>query len=79
MEKTKEPKEAKDPKKEINKEKLKALQLTLDKIDKEYGKGTIMKMGDKPSVDVSIISSGSIGLDYALGIGGFPRGRVIEI
>ncbi len=63
----------------INKEKLKALQLTLDKIDKDYGKGTIMKMGDKAVADVPSISSGSISLDMALGVGGFPRGRVIEI
>ncbi|PLX14555.1 MAG: recombinase RecA [Marinilabiliales bacterium] len=63
----------------INKEKLKALQLTLDKIDKDYGKGTIMKMGDKAIADVPSISSGSISLDMALGVGGFPRGRVIEI
>jgi len=65
--------------KEVNKEKLKALQLTLDKIDKEYGKGTIMKMGDKAIVDVPSISSGSISLDIAMGVGGFPRGRVSEI
>ncbi|MGM0409053.1 MAG: recombinase RecA [Bacteroidota bacterium] len=64
---------------DINKEKLKALQLTLDKIDKDYGKGTIMKMGDKAVADVPSISSGSISLDIALGVGGFPRGRVIEI
>jgi len=64
---------------DINKEKLKALQLTLDKIDKDYGKGTIMKMGDKAVADVPSISSGSISLDMALGVGGFPRGRVIEI
>lgn len=63
----------------INKEKLKALQLTLDKIEKGYGKGTIMKLGDKAIADVPSISSGSISLDLALGIGGFPRGRVIEI
>lgn len=63
----------------INKEKLKALQLTLDKIDKDYGKGTIMKMGDQAIVDVPSISTGSIALDMAIGIGGFPRGRVIEI
>ena len=66
-------------KKEVNQEKLKALQLTMDKIDKDYGKGTIMKMGDKAVVDVPTISSGSIALDYALGVGGYPRGRVIEI
>lgn len=65
--------------KEVNKEKLKALQLTLDKIDKEYGKGTIMKMGDKAISDVPAISTGSISLDIALGVGGFPRGRVTEI
>ncbi len=66
-------------KKEINKEKLKALQLTIEKIDKDYGKGTIMRMGDVPANDVPVISTGSIGLDMALGIGGYPRGRVIEI
>ena len=63
----------------ISKEKLKALQATLDKIDKDYGKGTIMKMGDKAIIDVPSISSGSIALDIALGVGGYPRGRVIEI
>ncbi len=63
----------------INKEKLKALQLTLDKIEKGYGKGTIMKLGDKPVENIPFISSGSIALDVALGIGGYPRGRVIEI
>jgi recombination protein RecA len=62
-----------------NKEKLKALQLTLDKIEKGYGKGTIMKMGDTAILDVPVIPSGSIGLDVALGVGGYPRGRVIEI
>jgi recombination protein RecA len=61
------------------KEKLKALQLTLDKIEKGYGKGTIMKLGDNAIEDVMIIPSGSIGLDVALGVGGYPRGRVIEI
>lgn len=61
------------------KEKLKALQVTLDKIEKDYGKGTIMKMGDQTVADVAIISSGSISLDIALGIGGYPRGRVVEI
>ncbi len=63
----------------VNKEKLKALQLTLDKIEKSYGKGSIMRMGDKPVEEVPAISSGSIGLDVALGIGGYPKGRVIEI
>ncbi|MGB0185623.1 MAG: recombinase RecA [Flavobacteriaceae bacterium] len=59
--------------------KLKALKLTLDKLDKAYGKGTVMKMSDAPVVDVDVISSGSLGLDLALGVGGYPRGRVIEI
>jgi len=62
-----------------NKEKLKALQLTLDKIEKGYGKGTIMKLGDDAIENVMVIPSGSIGLDVALGIGGYPRGRVVEI
>ena len=76
---TKDVKEQKNTKVEINKEKLKALQLTLDKIDKDYGKGTILKMGDRAIVQVPSISTGSIALDNALGIGGYPRGRVIEI
>ncbi len=59
--------------------KLKALKLTLDKLDKAYGKGTVMKMSDQAVVDVDAISSGSLGLDIALGVGGYPRGRVIEI
>ena len=59
--------------------KLKALKLTLDKLDKAYGKGTVMKMSDAPVIDVDVISSGSLGLDIALGVGGYPRGRVIEI
>ncbi|MCT4665941.1 MAG: recombinase RecA [Flavobacteriales bacterium] len=59
--------------------KLKALKLTMEKLDKTYGKGTIMKLGDSPVVDVEPISTGSIGLDVALGIGGFPKGRIIEI
>ncbi|HLV14522.1 MAG TPA: recombinase RecA [Xanthomarina sp.] len=59
--------------------KLKALKLTLDKLDKAYGKGTVMKMSDQAVVDVESISSGSLGLDIALGVGGYPRGRVIEI
>jgi recombination protein RecA len=59
--------------------KLKALQLTLDKLDKTYGKGTVMKMGDKAIEEVETISSGSLGIDLALGVGGYPRGRVIEI
>ena len=59
--------------------KLKALKLTLDKLDKAYGKGTVMKMSDAPVVDVDVIPSGSLGLDVALGVGGYPRGRVVEI
>ena len=59
--------------------KLKALKLTLDKLDKAYGKGTVMRMSDAPVVDVEVTSSGSLGLDIALGVGGYPRGRVIEI
>ncbi|MAV05149.1 recombinase RecA [Flavobacteriaceae bacterium] len=59
--------------------KQKALQLTLDKLDKAYGKGTVMKMGDSVAQEVESISSGSLTLDYALGVGGYPKGRVIEI
>jgi len=62
-----------------NKEKLKALQLTMEKLDKTYGKGTIMKMGDNPIDNIAVIPSGSITLDYALGINGYPKGRVVEI
>src|SRR5665647_849338 len=65
--------------KEINKEKLKALEITLGKIEKDFGKGTIMKLGDHAIDNIQVISTGSIGLDAALGIGGIPRGRVIEI
>src|SRR6188768_2509323 len=61
------------------KEKLKALQLTLDKLEKTYGKGTVMKLDDQKVMDVPAISTGSLGLDIALGIGGIPRGRVTEI
>ncbi len=59
--------------------KLKALKLTLDKLDKTYGKGSVMKLGDSVVEDVDVIPSGSLGLDVALGVGGYPRGRVIEI
>ena len=59
--------------------KLKALQATIDKIEKDFGKGTIMKLGDQPQYDVQVIPSGSVALDHALGIGGYPRGRIIEI
>ncbi len=65
--------------KNINTEKLKALNLTLEKIEKSYGKGTIMKMGDKAIENVPSISSGSLALDIALGVGGYPRGRVVEV
>jgi recombination protein RecA len=59
--------------------KLKALKLTLDKLDKTYGKGTVMKMGDAAVVDTEVIPTGSLGLDVALGVGGYPKGRVVEI
>ena len=59
--------------------KLKALQLTLDKLDKTYGKGTVMKLGDRAVEEVETISSGSLGLDLALGVNGYPKGRIIEI
>ncbi len=62
-----------------NPEKLKALQLTLDKLEKSYGKGTVMKLGDSVIEPLETISTGSLGLDIALGVGGLPKGRVIEI
>ena len=62
-----------------NNEKLKALKLTMDKLEKDYGKGSVMMLGDKAESIQEVISTGSIGLDVALGIGGLPRGRVIEI
>ena len=64
---------------EINKEKLKALQVTLDRLDKSYGKGSVMRMGDEPAEKIEVIKTGSITLDRALGIGGLPKGRVVEI
>ena len=64
---------------DINAAKLKALQATIDKIEKDYGKGTIMKLGEQPQWDVQVIPSGSVALDHALGIGGYPRGRIVEI
>jgi recombination protein RecA len=64
---------------EVNKDKLKALQLTLDKLEKNYGKGSIMKLGDKPEIDVDVIPSGSLTMDLALGVKGYPKGRIIEI
>lgn len=66
-------------KKTVNSEKLKALQLTLDKLEKTYGKGTIMKLGDSQVEQIEAISTGSLGLDIALGIGGLPKGRIVEI
>ncbi|OKL39103.1 recombinase RecA [Pontibacter flavimaris] len=63
----------------VSNEKLKALQLTMDKLDKTYGKGTVMKLSDNKVEDIPAISTGSLGLDIALGVGGLPRGRVVEI
>lgn len=60
-------------------EKLKALQAAMDKIEKSFGKGSIMKMGDESVEQVEVIPTGSIGLNVALGVGGYPRGRIIEI
>jgi recombination protein RecA len=70
---------AEQEKKMPSADKLKALQLAMEKIEKEHGKGTIMKMGEENVEDVSVIPSGSIGLNLALGVGGYPRGRIIEI
>src|SRR3954468_8623912 len=63
----------------VSNEKLKALQLTLDKLEKTYGKGTVMKLGDSKIEAIEVISTGSLGLDIALGMGGLPKGRVVEI
>ncbi len=65
--------------KEVNKEKLKALQLTIDRMEKSYGKGAVMKLGDEAVEKVEVIPTGSLGIDLALGIGGYPKGRVVEI
>lgn len=70
---------ATEDKKEIAKQKLKALELTIDKLEKNYGKGSIMKLGDKAVVNVDAIPTGSLTMDLALGVNGFPRGRVVEI
>ena len=67
------------PKKKINAEKLKTLKLTLDKIDKDFGKGTVMTLSEKGVEDIEVVSTGSLSLDLALGVKGIPRGRVIEI
>ena len=64
---------------DVNKEKLKALQLTMDRLEKTYGKGAVMKLGDEAVEEIEVISSGSVTLNHALGIGGFPKGRVVEI
>jgi recombination protein RecA len=64
---------------EVNKEKMKALQLAMDKLEKTYGKGAVMKLGDEATEQIEVIPSGSIGLDIALGIGGYPKGRIVEI
>lgn len=66
-------------KKEISADKLKVLRAAMDKLEKDYGKGTIMRMSDRPVEDVAVIPSGSVALDVALGIGGYPKGRIIEI
>ena len=63
--------------KEANSEKLKALQLTMQKLDKTYGKGSVMRLGDAPELEVDVIPTGSLTLDLALGVGGFPKGRVV--
>lgn len=63
----------------MSEEKLKALKMTLDKIDKDFGKGSVMKLGDKQQQEIEVTSTGSLGLDVALGVGGFPKGRIIEI
>jgi len=63
----------------INAEKLKALKLTIDKIDKDYGKGSVMMMNEKSTDPMEVISTGSIGLDVALGVGGIPKGRIVEV
>jgi recombination protein RecA len=68
-----------DEAKKPNENKLKALQLAMEKIEKDYGKGTIMKMGDTKIEEIAVIPTGSVGLNIALGVGGYPRGRVIEI
>jgi recombination protein RecA len=65
--------------KEVNVDKLKALQLTMEKLDKTYGKGTVMKLGDSPIQEIEVIPSGSLTLDIALGVNGYPKGRIIEI
>ena len=65
--------------KEVNSDKLKALQATMERMDKQYGKGAVMKLGDKAIADIDVIPSGSLTLDLALGVKGYPKGRVVEI
>lgn len=65
--------------KEVNSEKLKALQLTMEKLDKTFGKGSVMKLGDAPVLDLEVIPTGSLTLDLALGVNGYPKGRIVEI
>ena len=65
--------------KDVNSEKLKALKLTMEKLDKTYGKGSVMKLGDAPVEKVDVIPTGSLTLDMALGVQGYPKGRVVEI
>ena len=65
--------------KEVNSEKLKALQATMERMDKQYGKGAVMKLGDRAVADVEVIPSGSLTLDMALGVKGYPKGRIVEI
>ena len=65
--------------KEVNTEKLKALQLTMEKLDKTFGKGSVMKLGDAPVLDLEVIPTGSLTLDLALGVNGYPKGRIVEI
>ena len=62
-----------------NAEKLKALKLTIDKIDKDFGKGSVMMMNEKSTAPMEVVSTGSLGLDAALGVGGLPKGRIVEI
>ena len=64
---------------EVKQEKLKALKATMDRIDKSFGKGAVMRLGDEPQSELDVIKSGSIALNRALGVGGFPKGRVIEV
>src|ERR1700751_6374998 len=69
----------KNDKENLSSDKLKALKLTIEKIDKDFGKGSVMMMNERAEQQMEVISTGSIGLDIALGVGGLPRGRVIEI